>query len=158
MELLLEDYVKEDYLDFNNHMNVTAYYIVFNKASGRFTSSLGFDRAGREQYRMTIFTLETHITYLKEVTEGREFKIFGRILDYDEKRIHFYEEMRNETGEILATCESMFLAVSQETRKSGVFPKKLLDSLKDFYEKTTEEPWPKHAGRQIGIPRKDKRK
>lgn len=156
MELLYEDYVKEEYLDFNNHMNVTAYYVVFNKATGRFNHFLGFDREAREQYRMTIFTLESHITYLKEVTEGKNFKIFGRVLDFDEKRIHFYEEMRNETGDLLATCESMFLAVSQETRRAGRFPEKILGLIKEFYNKTIEEPWPKQAGHQISIQHKEK--
>ncbi|WP_077212052.1 thioesterase family protein [Bacillus dakarensis] len=158
MELLYEDYVKEKYLDHNQHMNVTAYYLVFNKASGKFTGSIGFDDAGREENQLTIFTLETHISYFKEITEGKDFKIFGRILQYDEKRIHFYEEMRNADGDLLATCESMFLAVSQITRKAGRFPEKIQNALKEAYDKTKNDPWPENAGRKIGIPRKQLKK
>jgi acyl-CoA thioester hydrolase len=159
MELLFEDYVREEYLDFNQHMNVVAYYTVFNIASGNFNRSIGFefDKAEREGSRMTIFTLESHLTYQKEITEGNPFEIYGRILDFDEKRIHFFEEMRNEAGDILATCESMFMTVNLDTRKVGRFSDSIQAEIKAFYEKTKNEPWPQSAGKKIGIPSKEKK-
>lgn len=151
MELLVEGYVKERYIDLNGHMNVTAYYHVFNKGVGRISELLGFD-VERQKNNLSFFTVETHITYVKELHVGTKFKIYGRILEYDDKRIHFFEEMYNENGELAATCETMFLGVSLETRKVAPFSDSVLSKVQEIYEKTKDDPWPKLAGRKIGIP------
>lgn len=155
MHLIYDDYVRDEYLDMNNHMGVNSYYIIFNKASSKFVRSLGF-RVGEEGESLTLFTLESHLTYLKEIRKGEKFKIYMRVLEYDEKRIRFFSEMYNEQDDILATCESLVIGVDINTRKSTTFPDKIMASLKTSFESTEEEPWPKQAGKGIALTKRSK--
>ncbi|SDI00195.1 acyl-CoA thioester hydrolase [Alteribacillus bidgolensis] len=65
MRLLYKDQVKKYFVDYNKHMNDAAYFRVFSIAGEQFTSSLGLNEQGRNHYGATIFTLETHVVYIK---------------------------------------------------------------------------------------------
>ncbi|SDH26754.1 acyl-CoA thioester hydrolase [Alteribacillus persepolensis] len=151
MHDLLSNVVVAEQVDYNQHMNDAAYYKVFSEAGFSFTDDLGMGQRERDEYGTTIFTLETHVVYVKEIREGEHFTVHGRILDYDKKRIHLFMEMRNDQHEKLATAETMLMAINQKERKAGHFPDVVYENIQSFAEETREQTWPKEAGRRIGI-------
>jgi len=108
------------WIDYNGHMNVGYYHVAFDQASDLFFEFLGLTGDYRQAHRATTFALESHLNFLREVREGDPLRFEARLLDFDAKRIHFYQEMFHaEQGYRAATYESLSVHVSTETRRSS---------------------------------------
>ena len=55
--------------------------------------AIGLDEKAREVCQRTIFTLESHVNFLREVKEGAAVEVEARIVANDSKRIQLYMEM-----------------------------------------------------------------
>jgi acyl-CoA thioester hydrolase len=112
--------VRPEWIDYNGHMNVGYYHVAFDQAADAFFDFLGFTPAYRGDQRVTTFALESHLSFLREVREGDPIRFEARLLDFDAKRIHFYQEMFHaEQGYLAATYESLSVQVSLDTRRSA---------------------------------------
>ena len=68
-------------------------------------------------------TAECHVRYLREVHLGDPLQVSIQLLGADEKRIHFFEELRHATeGWLSATSENMSLHIDMSVRKVAPFP------------------------------------
>ncbi|GEN52591.1 thioesterase family protein [Halobacillus faecis] len=146
--------VPSEWVDYNGHMNDAEYNRAFSLATDAFIDWIGLDEKGREQYQYTMFTLETHTCYLKEMHEGADFNVSARVLDFDAKRIHLFLEMHNADGEVAATLEEMLMGIDQNEGRPAPFPEEVANNMKAEYEKTSDQEQPKQVGRTIGIRRK----
>ena len=71
------------------------------------------------------FTAEVHVRYLREIREGDPVRVEFQLLDYDAKRIYYFETLRHaEQGWVSATSENMTLHVDMGTKKVAPFPAK----------------------------------
>jgi acyl-CoA thioester hydrolase len=112
--------VRPEWIDYNGHMNVGYYHVAFDQAADVFLEFLGFTRSHREAHRVTTFALESHLAFLREVREGDRLRFEARLLDFDAKRVHFYQEMYHaDQGYLAASCESLSVQVSLITRRSA---------------------------------------
>jgi acyl-CoA thioester hydrolase len=122
--------VRPEWIDYNGHMNVGYYHVVFDLAAEEFFGFLGLDASFRERYGTTTFALESHLNFLREVKEGDPLRFEARLLDHDAKRIHFYQEMFHATeGYLAASCESLSAYVSEAARRTAPMPQALLERL-----------------------------
>jgi acyl-CoA thioester hydrolase len=79
-----------------------------------------------------------------------------QLIDHDEKRLHFYQEMRHATeGWVAATCENLSLHVDMATRKVSPFPTRIHDNLTVMKAAHGRLARPAALGRVIGIPRRE---
>lgn len=118
------------WIDYNGHMNVGYYHVAFDLAAEDFFQYLGFTPEFREQVQGTTFALESHLNFLREVKQGDALRFEARLLDFDAKRVHFYQEMFHATeGYLAASCESLSAFVSQVTRRTAPIPTVLLERL-----------------------------
>jgi hypothetical protein len=62
--------VRPEWIDYNGHMNVGYFSVVFDIAADAFLEFLGFTQAFRSQHGSTTFALEQHLNFLREVNEG----------------------------------------------------------------------------------------
>ncbi|WP_281974789.1 thioesterase family protein [Halobacillus litoralis] len=147
------DQVRSEWVDYNGHMNDAAYAAVFSHAVDEFMNHIGLDAPARESFAYTIFTLETHLCYLKEAHEHEGLQVSVQLLDADKKRMHVFFVMKNDKNEALATSEQMLMGMNTEEGRPAPFP----DTVADFIEKLRQAhehlETPKQAGRQIGIRR-----
>ncbi|WP_258871404.1 thioesterase family protein [Halobacillus trueperi] len=146
--------VPSDWVDYNGHMNDAEYNRAFSLATDAFIDYIGLDERGREQFQYTIFTLETHTCYLKEMHEGAGFDMSARVLDFDAKRIHLFLEMHNAEGEVVATLEEMLMGIDQNEGRPAPFPDEVAGKVEAEYNQTSGQEQPKQVGRTIGIRRK----
>lgn len=122
--------VRPEWIDYNGHMNVGYYHVAFDLAAEDFFQFLGFTPEFREQVQGTTFALESHLNFLREVKQGDALRFEARLLDFDAKRMHFYQEMFHATaGYLAASCESLSAYVSQTTRRTTPIPAELLGKL-----------------------------
>ncbi len=146
--------VRPEWLDYNGHMNEAYYVLVFSHATDAFMDYMGQDAAYRTRSNTSVYTLETHVTYLREAHEGEELRVETTLLGHDSKRYRLFHAMYSEkTGEMLATGEHMSLHVDMAGPRSAPFADELLTRLSAIREAHENLPVPSQAGRAIALPR-----
>jgi acyl-CoA thioester hydrolase len=124
------DVVRPEWIDYNGHMNVGYYHVVFDIASDRFTEFLALTPEFRHRHGLTTFALEAHQNFLREVKAGDPLRFESRLLDFDAKRIHSYHEMFHATeGYLAASMETLSSVVSMVTRRTAPMPQELLERM-----------------------------
>jgi len=145
--------VPEEWLDYNQHMNVAFYTMAFDQAGEAFVDAIGMGEAYTEQTKNSWVVLEAHITYQQEAHLGDELHIVNRVLDHDPKRIHLSQEMRR-GEELLATQEQMILHVNLETRRAAPFEAQVLTEIERLHAAQSSDPKSEWTGRSISLKRK----
>ncbi|MFQ5789227.1 MAG: thioesterase family protein [Acidobacteriota bacterium] len=151
---LLESRVEPDWVDYNGHMNVAYYHMAFDRATDHFLDELGLGEDYAKSGAGSMFALEDHITYRRELRQGDPFRITLQLLDYDTKRIHYFLRMyHSELNALVATCEHLSIYVDFGTRRSRPLPEAVRVELAKLYERHHRFPRPEEAGRPIAIRR-----
>jgi acyl-CoA thioester hydrolase len=115
--------VRPEWIDYNGHMNVAYYVLVFDHATDALFDALGFDAAYRAATGFSLFAVESHVLYQREVGLGMPVRVESRVLGVDGKRFHFGHEMFHGTeGWRAATIELMALHIDLAARRATPFP------------------------------------
>lgn len=149
-----EQRVEPDWMDYNGHLNMAFYHVLFDRALDHVYDLLGIGADYARHGGGSCFTLEVHVNYLNEMVQGDPVRITFQLLDSDSKRLHFYEEMFHaETGELAATSEQLALHVDMESRRSAPFPEEIQARIERLMRAHAELPTPERVGRRMGIRR-----
>ena len=81
---------REEWQDYNGHMNETFYLQVMSWGTDRLMELIGCGPAYREGGSGTLYTLESHIRYLTEVKIGTPLTVTAQIFERDAKRFRLY--------------------------------------------------------------------
>ncbi|MGP4106297.1 thioesterase family protein [Virgibacillus sp. L01] len=155
-KVIINDQVREDWIDYNGHMNDAEYVRAFSWGVDRFMKLVGITDDFRENNHYTVFTMENHVCYLAEMKLGEPFEVHLQMLDYDEKRAHVFYELYGENGKRAATSEQMLMGIDQTSGRPAPFPDDIFAKVKDLAANHTPVEKPKEAGRVIGIRSKKK--
>lgn len=151
---ILEASVLPEWVDYNGHMNDSAYGIVFGRAVDALIEWLGLDAAARSEHGYTMFTLETHIRYLREARRGQALTVDVSLVDDDAKRLHLLLGLRDPaTGDELATGEYMLMGMDTAAGRPAPFPGPIAAAVERLRREHGCRSWPAEAGRGIGIRR-----
>ena len=146
------DVVRDAWIDRNGHLNMGYYVVVFDFATDAWLDYIGLDTEHRRSAKIATFSLESHVTYAREVGQGDELRFTTRLLGFDAKRIHYFHEMYHaQEGYLAATNELMSLHVSQETRRSAPMAAKVLERLAEIGRAHSALPMPPQVGRVMGL-------
>ena len=102
--------VRPEWVDYNGHMSEAYYVLVFGHATDALYEHVGMGDAYRIRSACSLYTVESHIQYLREVGEGVMLDLETRVLGVDQKRLHFCHRMTS-TDNLLATTELMVVHV-----------------------------------------------
>ncbi len=145
--------VSPDWIDYNGHMNVAYYVLVFDQATDVFLERIGLGPEERKTLQGSIFSVEGHITYQREVNLGDPLVCDVQLLGFDEKRIRFITIMRHETeGFVAATMEWVHLYMDMKLRKVAPMPKQVREDLQSIMNDHALLEMPTEAGRAIAKP------
>lgn len=146
------DVVRSEWIDHNRHLNMGYYVVVFDLATDAFLDYIGLTREYKSTNGVMTFSLESHVTYRRELGEGDELRFTTQLLDFDEKRFHYFHQMYHaREGYLAATNELLSLHVSQETRRSAPMAPEILDRLAKILRAHRELPTPPQVGRVMGL-------
>jgi acyl-CoA thioester hydrolase len=146
------DVVRPEWIDENGHMNVGYYVVVFDFATDEWLDYVGLTRAYKNEHKVTTFTLESHVTYQRELGEGAPLRFTTRLVGFDAKRIHYaHERFHAEEGFLASTNELLSLHVSQETRRSAPMAAEIQERLARIREAHEKIPLPSYVGRAVGL-------
>ncbi len=147
--------VEPAWIDYNGHLNMAYYNVLFDRAVDEVYEVLGIGHAYLKQTRHSTFTAEVHVRYLREIHEGDPVRVEFQLLDFDEKRIHYFETLKHaEQGWVSATSENMTLHVDMAAKKVAPFPGSVMRALAAMKAAHAKLPAPEGVGRRIKMPAK----
>jgi acyl-CoA thioester hydrolase len=144
--------VRPDWIDYNGHMNVAYYVLVFDHGTDVLFDMLDIGAGYRARSNCSLFAMEGHINYLAEVKEGDELRVTTQFLGHDDKRIHFFHRMYHvRDGYLAATSELLGLHVDLARRRASVFPPDVHNRLASLASAHAGLPRPPELGRVIAL-------
>ncbi len=146
--------VEEGWIDYNGHLNMAYYNVLFDRSVDDAFEALGMGAHYVGTRRLTVYTAEAHVCYVRELHLGHTVRCDMRILDHDDKRLHIFQEMRHEDGWLAATSETLILHIDMSGPKVTPFPPDVLEKIEAMHAAHAALPRPERAGRSIGIRRK----
>ncbi|GAB5095467.1 thioesterase family protein [Caballeronia sp. HLA56] len=152
MGTIYRDTVKAEWVDYNGHLRDAYYMLIFSLATDAFMDGIGLDDAGRRARQRTLYTLEAHVSYLREIKEGAAVRVDAWVVARDKKRVHLYLEMfEADEAEPVSACEQMMMHIdSSGAPKSASFDEDVARSI-DMHAVIAPCD-ARYAGRVIGLP------
>ena len=148
---LIRERVKPEWIDYNGHMNVAWYVAAFDLATESFLEQIGLGPTYRYEAEASVFSVEAHVTYQREVHEGDLLEFRTRLLGFDAKRVRYIQSMyRVADGVLSATAEWLILHIDMKTRRTAPMPEDVLARLRGLEQRQAHLPVPAEAGRAIG--------
>ena len=133
--LLKTTKIINEWTDYNNHMNLSYYILVFDKAAEKMLSNFKMGEEAAINTKRSTMVVETHTTYNNEVKEGEEVDIYLSYCDHDKKRLHYKLEMYEKSKNVLSsTTEVLALYINLELRKVAEFEKEKILIMNNFIE------------------------
>lgn len=150
---LYDDHVHPEWIDYNGHMNEGYYAVAFCHASDELLLYLGLGSDYPQRTNYAIYTVENHISYLRELKEGDPLRFTTQLLGCDAKRIHAFHAMYHaQEGYLAATMETMMIHVSQKPLRTAAMPEAILAHIEEIVASHQAIlPHPPQAGRSIGL-------
>lgn len=144
--------LEEDWIDYNGHLNMAYYCVLFDRAFDEALALLGLGAAYAAEDRLSFFTAESHVRYLRELGPDTHVRATVQLVDYDEKRLHFFQQLHHaEEGWVAATCEQVALHVNLDTRRVTPLPDDILELVAGMRTVHAALPQPEGLGRSIGL-------
>lgn len=144
------DVVKPEWINYNNHMNDGYYLVAFTYATDAVQDEVGLDEAYRQRTNCSLYTVEAHVLYLREIKVDVNLAFESYVLGVDEKRIHLFHSMINaDEGYLAATHELMLLHVDQTSGKTAPMPDDIWANLRDLRDAHTKLNLPEQVGSTI---------
>ena len=131
--LLTTQKIIKEWTDYNNHMNLSYYILVFDLGAEVILSKFKMGEQSAKATKKSTMAVETHTTYNNEVKEGDEVDVFLSHFDRDKKRLHYKLEMYEKGKNILsATTEVLSLYIDLNIRKVAEFEEEKKTIMDDF--------------------------
>ena len=148
--------VLPEWIDYNGHLNMAYYSVLMDQGADHSYPLIGFGPDYRDRTSCTTYVAEFHICYVRELHEGDRVTTTFRLIDYDAKRFHVFQELWHEDGWLAATGEALTLHVDQSGEKPRVapMPDEILSKLAAMKDAQKDNPMPERVGSKIGIVRK----
>jgi carnitine 3-dehydrogenase len=143
--------VLPEWVDYNGHAHESRFLQVFGDASDALLRYIGIDAAYLAAG--SYYTVETHLSHLREASAGEHLHVTTQVLGFDDKRLHVFHELyRSGDDVLLATAEQMFLHVDTTEGRARPARPEILARIAKLAAAHAALPTPERAGRAIGIP------
>ncbi len=147
--------VAPDWVDYNGHMNNSAYALVFSRAGDRWMERIGLGAEVRKATGYTLYTLQIMLHYFREAKSGAPLRVFCQLLEFDAKRARVWMEMRSPADDALvAATEQLYLSVRQaEASRAAPWRDESYSLLQTMMHEHAALPIPPQVGRGISLKR-----
>ena len=131
--LLTTKKIIKEWTDYNGHMNLSYYILVFDIGAEVILSKFKMGEHSAKTTKKSTMVVETHTTYNQEVKEGDEVDVFISYFDHDNKRLHYKLEMYDKNKNTLSsTTEVLALYIDLNIRKVTEFEPEKIKIMDDF--------------------------
>ena len=134
--LLKTTKIINEWTDYNGHMNLAFYILVFDKGAEIILSKFKMGEESAKTTKKSTMIVESHITYNQELQLNDEVDINCIYFDHDKKRLQYKMEMIHKEKKFLAsTIEILALYVDLNERKVAEFEEEKIKLMDDFINK-----------------------
>ncbi len=148
--------IEPQWIDYNGHLNMAYYHVLFDRAVDEAFELVGLGPDYVQERHASYFTAETHTLYKRELKLTDPVRVTLQLIDFDDKRLHFYEEIRHASeGWVSACAETLALHVDMKAKKVTPFPPDILANLAVMKACHSRLVRPAELGRTIGLRRRD---
>ena len=140
--------LQQSWLDAYGHLNEAYYLVPFTNATWKLQEHFGIGVDYFEHTGNALYTVETHIRYLREVRAPADIEVESMIFAMDEKRIWLAHQMMVD-GDLRCTAEFMLLHYSTQQNRSTPLPRDARDALQQAIIHTV----PDWAGKSLSLAR-----
>jgi len=131
--LLATKKIIKEWTDYNGHMNLSYYILVFDIGAEVILSKFKMGEHSAKTTKKSTMVVETHTTYNQEVKEGDEVDVFISYFDHDNKRLQYKLEMYDKAKNTLsATTEILALYIDLNIRKVAEFEPEKIKIMNDY--------------------------
>ena len=131
----------KDWIDYNNHMNVSYYLLIFDKFGADVLNDIF--KMGEHSAKTTgksTMIVESNITYNQELKIDDVVDVNLVYFDHDKKRLQYKMEMIHKEKKFLAsTIEVLALYVDLNTRKVAEFESEKIQIMDDYIKSNLEK-------------------
>lgn len=148
--------VAGEWIDYNGHLRDAYYSLIVSLACDALMDRLGMDALYRERTGNTLYTVEMHVHFLREVKKDDIVGVDVRVLGADEKRIHAaFDIARESDGVVAASAELMLLHVHQgEPVTTALFSAEVAGAIAKLLASTAGAPEVSPGSRRIELRRR----
>jgi carnitine 3-dehydrogenase len=144
--------IPPEWIDYNGHTHESRYLQVFGDASDAFLRRVGVNATYLAKGG-SYFTVESHLSHVREARVDDRVHVTTQVLGFDEKRLHIFHSLyRSQDDALLATAEQMLIHVDTNEGRAGPAEREVLDRVARLAEAHAGLPRPERAGRHIGVP------
>ena len=128
--------IVKDWTDYNGHMNVAYYVLIFDiYGAEKLMSDFKMGEHSAKTTNKSTMVVESHITYNQEIKEGEEVDVNLTYFDHDKKRLQYKLEMIHKSKKYVAsTIEVLALYVDLQQRKVSEFEKEKIKIMQEYIE------------------------
>ena len=127
--------VKKEWVDYNNHMNMAYYVLIFDQAWEVTLEKFKMGGTAAKNLNRSTMVVETNTKYLNELKEGEVVNVNLTYFDHDKKRLHLKLEMISQkTKKLSASMEWISLYIDLSKRKVTEFEEDKIELMRDFIE------------------------
>jgi acyl-CoA thioester hydrolase len=148
--------VAPEWIDYNGHLRDAYYSLIVSLACDALMDRVGLDASYRERTGNTLYTVEMHVHFLREVKKDDVVAIDVRVLGADHKRMHVaFDMVRESDGVAAASAELMLLHVHQgESVTTAPFPPEVAGAIAKLVASTASAPEVGPGSRRIELRRR----
>ena len=88
------------WFDYNGHLNMAYYNVLFDRAVDHFFDDLGCGQAYRESENHSFFTAEAHVCYVRELNAGSKVHATIRLVDEDTEEEKVYQIVGDQEADV----------------------------------------------------------
>ncbi len=139
-------HVQDDWVDYNGHMRDAYYALVFSLACDALIDGpLALDAAQRALRGLTLYTLELHLRFLREMKQGAALSVTWRLIAHDHKRLHLVMQLCNAAEQPAAAAEYLLMCINSHTGRSSPWDAALGARLAQLAQTQRAYPLPPHS-------------
>jgi acyl-CoA thioester hydrolase len=147
--------IEPAWIDYNGHLNMAYYNVMFDRAIDELWLELGIGPAYMKERHGSTFTAECHVRYLREIHLGDPVQVSVILVAADDKRLHTFEQLHHATeGWLSATSENMTIHIDMTTRRTAPFPPDIRARIEATVKAHAGVRQPEGIGRRIAMPSK----
>ena len=114
--------VLPEWIDYNGHLNMAYYNVLFDTGADEAFAEMGFGPDYAATRKMTTYSADFRLRYLREIHEGDRVRVGFHLLDTTNKSFHFCQWLLHEDGWLSATGEGVGLHVDMTGPNVAPYP------------------------------------